>query len=359
MQTQLKSRLHLPIILLVLISLIGALWAALIRIGWSLPLDSIAAQHGAVMVSGFFGTLISLERAVALRKRVLYFIPLLTGLSALLLLIGLPPIIGQGGLVLAACGLILVSIYIYRIRSAIEIATLGVGAIMWFGGNLLWFVSHSIVYAVPWWIGFLIMTIAGERLELSRVMKLTARTKLLFKLAIGLFSIGLLVSLFNFDIGLRISGLGLMALGAWLLRFDVVRRTIKQSGLTRYIAVCLSIGYVWLLIGGALWIIYGGTSLAGFVHDSMLHALLLGFVFSMIFGHAPIIIPAVVPVDFTYRSIFYAHLVLLQTSLVVRIGADLLMNQPVRMWAGLINVIAVLLFLGLMIRSIRRRPVVA
>ena len=206
MLTHLHSRIHLPIMLLVVIALLGALWAALIRIGWQLPLTSIAGQHGAVMVSGFFGTLICLERAVALRKPVIYLTPLLSGASALLLLLGLPPIIGQSGIVLAALGLVLVSIYIYRIRPAIEIAALGFAAGMWFIGNLLWLVGQSIVYAVPWWAGFLIVTIAGERLELSRVMILAQRSRTLFKIAIGLFSIGLLISLLNFDVGLRIGG---------------------------------------------------------------------------------------------------------------------------------------------------------
>lgn len=357
MLANLRARIHLPVLLLVVIALLGALWAALIRIGWQLPLTSIAGQHGAVMVSGFFGTLICLERAVALRRPVIYLIPLLSGLSALLLLLGLPPVIGQGGIVLAAFGLVLVSIYIYRIRSAIEIAALGLAAVMWFVGNLLWLLGHSIVYMVPWWAGFLIITIAAERLELSRVMMLTQRNRLLFKIALGLFSIGLLGSLINFDLGVRLSGVGLIALGAWLVRFDVARRTVRQKGLTRYIAACLLIGYGWLLIGGALWIVFGGTALAGFNHDALLHALFLGFVFSMIFGHAPIIIPAVVPVDFTYRSIFYVHLALLQLSLVVRVTADLIANQPLRMWAGLFNVIAILLFLSVMIRSAHRRPI--
>jgi hypothetical protein len=180
-------------------------------------------------------------------------------------------------------------------------------------------------------------------------------SRTIFRISIGLFTIGLMTSLLNFDLGLRVSGIGLIMIGLWLVRFDVARITIRQTGLTRYIAACLLPGYVWLVIGGGLWIIFGGTSTIGFQYDAMLHSLFLGFVFSMIFGHAPIIVPAVMPVDVTYRSLFYIHLVLLQLSLVVRVAADLFAAQPVRMWAGLFNVIAVLLFLGMMIRSIHRR----
>src|SRR5690606_5110742 len=110
---------------------------------------------------------------------------------------------------------------------------------------------------------------------------------------IGLFLAGLLVSLISLDIGIRLAGIALLALGWWLLRFDIARRTIRQKGLTRYIAACLLPGYVWLVVGGLVWLIYGGQYVAGPVYDALLHTIFLGFVFSMIFGHAPVIIPAV------------------------------------------------------------------
>jgi uncharacterized membrane protein YGL010W len=88
----------------------------------------------------------------------------------------------------------------------------------------------------------------------------------------------------------------------------------------------------------------------------MLHAIFLGFVFSMIFGHAPIILPALMPVDITYRSIFYAPLLLMQGALVVRVIADLTLNLTLRQWAGLFNVLAILLFIGVMLFSARRKP---
>jgi hypothetical protein len=202
----------------------------------------------------------------------------------------------------------------------------------------------------------LILTIAGERLELSRMLVLNKRSRDFFKIALGIFSIGLLVSLIIFDVGVRISGVGLILFGAWLLRFDVARRTIRKNGLTRFIAACLLPGYVWLMAGGALWLAVGGTSTNGFLYDAMYHALFLGFVFSMIFGHAPIIIPSVMPIDVAYRSRFYLHLALLQLSLVLRVSADLFAAQPVRQWAGLLNVLAILLFLFNMARSVQRQP---
>src|SRR3990172_2284749 len=111
--------------------------------------------------------------------------------------------------------------------------------------------------------------------------------------AVGLFLAGSLISLVEIRFGLAVGGIGLIAFGLWLMRNDIARRTVRKSGLTRFIAVCLLPGYVWLIAGGVLWLAFGGTSTARFLYDAMLHSLFLGFVFSMIFGHAPIIVPAV------------------------------------------------------------------
>ena len=358
MNVKATVRLHAPIIGLVVLVLLAALWAALGRIGWRLPPLPVPllGQHGALMISGVLGTLVSLERAVALQKRWAYAVPILAGLGALALFSGLPSEIGRGLITLAALGLVVVFRLIYRLRSTIDIGTMALGAIMWLMGNALWLFGLAAYHAAGWWAGFLILTIAGERLELSRVLILNERSRNFFKIALAVFSIGLLVSLAAFDAGLRLAGAGLILFGAWLLRFDVARRTIRKDGLTRFIAACLLPGYGWLMIGGALWLIVGGTSTNGFLYDAMYHALFLGFVFSMIFGHAPIIVPAVVPVDVEYRPRFYVHLALLQLSLVVRVIADLWAAQPVRQWAGLINVLTVLFFLFNMARAVRRRP---
>jgi hypothetical protein len=80
----------------------------------------------------------------------------------------------------------------------------------------------------------------------------------LFVAVVGLALGGLLLSLAAFDAGVRIAGAGLVGLGLWLLRFDIARRTIRQKGLTRFIAACLLPGYVWLLISGVFWLAYGG-----------------------------------------------------------------------------------------------------
>src|SRR5215475_2823564 len=67
-------------------------WTGLARLGVGLPggVPASADLHGAFMVSGFLGTLISLERAVALRRGWPYAAPVFSSMGALALLAGMP-----------------------------------------------------------------------------------------------------------------------------------------------------------------------------------------------------------------------------------------------------------------------------
>ncbi len=362
-----KPLVRLPLLALAGLSLLAALWAALARVGWRLPALPlpIVAQHGALMVSGFLGTLIALERAVALGWRWTYAAPLFSGLGALALLTGLPPALGHGLLALGALGLTALFAQLLRTHRTLFVAMLGLGALLWLAGNLLWWAGRPLAQVTPWWAGFLVLTIAGERLELARVLMLRRAARTAFLLAVGVLLAGLALSLWTFDPGLRLAGLGMLALGLWLLRNDLARRTIRQRGLTRFIAACLLPGYLWLMAGGALWLAPGGGHSSGPLYDAMLHRIVLGFVISMIFGHAPLILPAVLgkegrpagsPVlELAYRPAFYVHLALLHGSLLLRVAGDLSGGAALRRWGGLLNVLALLLFLAMMARSVRRK----
>ncbi|HEX6387312.1 MAG TPA: hypothetical protein VF177_21810 [Anaerolineae bacterium] len=351
---------RLPLLGLGGLSLLAALWAGLVRLGWPLPALPLVpvAHHGVLMASGFLGTLICLERAVALRQNLnrrgpYYLAPLLSGLGALALLVGLPTVVGRMAMMLGALGLVLIFAIIVRIQPDVAVTTMAAGAFLWLVGNGLWLVGWPVYRIVPWWAGFLILTIAGERLELARILRPGRNARIAFLVATALFLAGLLLSLLALDLGLRLSGFGLLALGLWLLRFDLARRTIRQKGLTRFIATCLLPGYVWLILGGVLWLIYGGQHTAGLIYDATLHVLFLGFVISMVFAHAPVIVPALLGTPVSYRPHFYLHLILLHLSLVIRVAGDLLGWLPGRRWGGLFNVVAMLLFLALMAIAVR------
>jgi hypothetical protein len=103
---------------------------------------------------------------------------------------------------------------------------------------------------------------------------------------------------------------------------------------------------------------------AGQRYDAMLHAIFLGFVFSMIFAHAPIILPTITGLGLPFQNIFYLHAGLLHLSLLLRIAGDLSPLPSLQQWAGLLNAGAILLFLvnnvravrlGARVRSIRKR----
>jgi hypothetical protein len=345
--------------LLVILSLLAAIWAGLLRIGWVWPplRPSLAALHGPLMVSGFLGTLIGLERAVALRRDWTYLSPLLTGLGGILLIAGFV----QPAIILITFGsavLVAVSVVIVRHEWALHTVTMGAGAVAWLVGNMIWLFGLPLYQASYWWAGFLLLVIAGERLELSRVLRLTKRTTRLFGLAAGLFGVGLLLSLVAYSAGIRLASLGVVALALWFGRYDIARRTIRRPGVTRYIALNLLMGYAWLAVSGLIGLAYG-TLVAGPVYDAWLHTLFLGFAFSMIFAHALIILPAVLGVTVTFHRGFYLPPILLHISLLMRVAGDLLPQQTLRQWGGLLNAVAILLFALIIILNIVRNKVKA
>jgi hypothetical protein len=156
---------------------------------------------------------------------------------------------------------------------------------------------------------------------------------------------GLVVGLADRSAGGRLFGLGLLALAGWMGAFDIARRTVLLGGVTRFIALCLLSGYLWLAVGGALWPAAGQLA-GGLRADAALHAVFVGFVFSMVFGHVHLVAPALLRVDIPFRTWFYGHLGLLHLSLVVRVAGDLASQAAWRRWGGLLNAAAVLLFLA-------------
>jgi hypothetical protein len=306
------------------------------------------------MVCGFLGTLIGVERAVALGAVWPYAAPLLTAVGALALLAGLP---APPLMVLGSVGLVAVFAVIVRRQWALATVTMALGALLWLVGNACWLVGWPVAQVVPWWSGFLVLTIAGERLELSRVLRLSVRHHVMFLLAVSLLLAGLLLLATGCVYGGQVIGGGMVALACWLLQYDIARRTVWQTGLTRFIAVCLLSGYVWLGAGGVLAWRFAGIP-AGPYYDAMLHTVFVGFVFAMIFGHAPIILPAILgrPTS-PYQPALYGPLLLLHASLLLRVGGDLVGWWPGRQWGGLLNALAVLMFLSTLARGLRReRP---
>ncbi|MGE5675965.1 MAG: hypothetical protein ACM3XM_19120 [Mycobacterium leprae] len=336
-----------------LLTLIIGMWAGLVRMGWVLPglNGTIIATHGAIMVSGFMGTVICLERAVGMGDRWMYAAPAVTAVGAVLLLLGLPPVAGGLAVTLGSLGLIAIFVVILKHQPELHSWVMTLGAVLWFVGNLLWLSGWGIPQIVPFWAGFLILTIAGERLEMSRLLRPSRLSRILFGAIMALFVVGLGVFLIDVALGWRLIGVSLIALSLWLLKHDIARRTVRQPGLTRFIGSCMISGYVWLSVSGLIGLIYG--FLYGGLYDAALHSIFLGFVIAMIFGHSTIILPSVLGLPVPYRRAFYAHLTLLHLSLIIRVAADLLGSTAGVQWGGVLNVTAVTLFLVNTVLAVR------
>jgi len=350
-----------PFIALGAASLILALWAGLGRLPYSLPVGmNLMMLHGPLMVGGFLGTVIAVERASAIGQRWPWTGPALTGLGTVMMLGhmstgNLLAAYKFGGLLFAAGGVFYAAVFgiIIRRQPTLFNWVMGVGALFFVAGNLMLAAGSSVAQVVPMWAAYLVLTITGERLELNRMLAPRAGDRALFFVALILIVSGLFAGLFKPVLGARIWGVGLMVMSGWLFWRDIARKTIKIPGVTRFTAICLLSGYFWLFLSGGLNMGFPGV-MAGYEYDAVWHALFVGFVMTMIFGHAPIIVPALTGVLVKWRNVFYLPLILLHISLLMRLHGDMSATVVMRKLGGAMNVVAILLFLAILVTNLQK-----
>jgi hypothetical protein len=351
-----RARWVPPLLAAGIVLLLAGLWDGLIYLGLALPTGtaSLTASHGPLMVLGFLGTVIALERAVALGSAWAYLGPVGAGAGGLAVVAGAPNGVGQALATFGGLALVAVFVAVHRIQPSLHNAVLASGAVCWVVAGALWLAGWDVPRFVPWLAGFLVLTITGERLELSRLVGAGRLARWLFAGVAAVFAGGLIASVFAEPVGVRVAGAGLLGFAVWLARNDIARRTIRGTGLTRYMAVALLTGYAWLGVGGGLWVAVGHLA-DGPAYDAMLHAVFLGFVISMIFAHAPVIVPAVLGRPLPFRRSFYVPLALLHLTLLLRlIGGDAVGNVDAWQWGGSLNEVALLLFVGLAAAAVIR-----
>ncbi len=349
----LPPRWRFPLLILGFVGLVVGAGAGLARLGWEVPVvaASASAMHGPLMIGGFFGVVIALERAVAIGRYWAYAAPLFAGIGGLFAVAGAA---GAAAAFFLAGGLVflLASLDVLRRQRAMFTVTLAAGAACWPIGTALWAAGATVHEIVAWWLAFLILTIAGERLELSRFLPPSPVARRTFGAILVVTAIGLLGS--GSAWGAVVFAAALLALAAWLLRQDIARRTVRSRGLTRFIAVCLLAGYAWLAIGAAIVLLAGGLAPGTASYDGALHALTLGFVFSMVFGHAAIIFPAVLRVSVPYHPSFYVPLVLLHVSVAIRLIGDASGRFEWTSMGGMLNALALAAFIATMLSAVLR-----
>lgn len=338
------------------VGLLTGLYSGLVRMGLLVGAEPVISPmaHGPLMINGFLGTLIGLERAAALDKKWAYLAPVFMAASTVLVLVGLQ-VPGGWALILGSSGLTVVMAYLQYLQPKIYHLIMAMGAAALFAGNLLYVYGYPVYVLVGWWMAFPMLTIFGERLELNRIMRPPKHAQHLFGWLIAGWFFALLLTHFDRNIGWGIGSLLLIGIAGWLIRYDIARRTVKAAQWTRYSAICLLSGYGWLILTGLLGI-FKEFPTAGPLYDALLHMIFVGFVFSMIFAHASVIIPSLSGKLVAWHRYFYLPMILLHGFLIMRVAGDLLLYPVVRQIGSYGNVLAILLFLGGILVQLLRNP---
>lgn len=337
-----------PVLALLGVMLVAGLAGGLVRAGVALPAPlaaalpgGVAALHAALMVGAVLGTVIGIERAVALRARLAWTAPLLSLAGGVLLLAGQAGAAALAGLA-AALAFTGVNLALWRRQPAPHTALLGLAALMWVLAQARWATGSA--SPVSAWMAFLLLTIAAERLEMARLLAHGPAVRRVFAAVAGLLAAGAAAEGLAPAVAGPVFGAGVGGLALWLLRHDIARRTRHGHGLARYMAWCLLGGYAWLALGGLAWIAWT-TGLPGTAawRDTALHAVTLGFVLSMVMAHLPVILPAVAGLKLLHGPAFAVPPWLLHLSLAWRLGASA-WRPEARAEGALLNALALAAF---------------
>ena len=122
---------RVPLILLAIFALLMAIWGGLQRMGWSLPSFNpiLSLSHGQLMIGGFLGTVIGLERAVVTKKFWGYIGPLATGIGALLIVTDFSPL--AGAFLITVGSVILVAMFLRFMKTSrsLHLSVMAAGAL--------------------------------------------------------------------------------------------------------------------------------------------------------------------------------------------------------------------------------------
>jgi hypothetical protein len=299
-------------------------------------------HHGPLFVLGVFGTVIGLERAVALGQTWAYAAPGLGATAALALLAGSAPL-GAFLALGSALALLLVNIAVVRRQSAAFTWIMLLGSALLVLGCSAWATGRAIFQVIPSWTAFFVLTIVAERLELSRLAPRPRWATAAVTALCALTSVATVAALAAGGPWLHVNGALCALIATWLFRFDLARRTIQTRGLPRFAGLGVLSGAAWLLLSGATQAVVGLPP-AGPLYDAVLHGIFVGFVLSMVLAHAPIILPAVAGVRLPFHPAMYLPLGVLHIGLVIRILGDFAASAELRRYGGLGNALALVLF---------------
>ena len=328
------------------LALLAGLDAGLVLLGLPAPVTTarLPETHGMLLTLGFVGTLISLERATAYARPLGFVAPALLGAGGVLMVVAPVPLIAAK-IVLAAgaAAFVLLCIPLWQRQYDAALLTQLLAAGLALCGAVIWIGQSEMTRVIPWLIGFLVLTIAAERVELARIT-MGAHAGIRLLVHAWAVTAALAVGLVLPDFGAILLGVVLLSLTGWLVVHDIARRTINAAGVTRYMAACILAGYVWLAVAALVLLL--GYPTAQPAYDAVIHAVFLGYTFSMIMAHATTILPAVLRIALPYRPAFWAPIAVLQVALIVRVWIGDGLGIPAA-WqiGGVLGVAAIVLFL--------------
>ncbi len=269
----------------------------------------------------------------------MYGIPIISGFSILFFVLG-NQAVAFVLLTVGSLGLIYIYVDLIMRFKDYYFYIMMIGAIAWAVGNIIMIIKPFYPQASPWWIAFILLTVFGERLELSKFLPKSRLKMNTMFIAISIYTIGMVIPYHT--AGRFIAGIGLILMALWLFKYDIARKSAKAKGIHKFTGTLLLAGYFWLIVCGLLMIFEVNNA---FHYDAMLHAFFLGFTFSMIFAHAPIIFPGVAGLNLRpFHPSLFIWSIALQISILLRVASGLLLLPSLRSQSGLLNAIIILLF---------------
>ena len=319
----------------------------------------MASIHGLLMVFGFLGTVIALERAALMQSSRetsalwAFVAPAASVAGVLLALIQvlafpdsasrLSPALAW---TIAMASLVVVYVLLWRRSPSSAVVIQGVGGLAGLIGIVLWGLGVSQWIVVPWWLLFLILTVVGERVGRARATFGNAPAHRVLVESILAFVV-LAVTFVQPDLVYPFFGMALVVLMIDVLLHDTALKAISSEGQTKFTAAAMLTAYAWAIFAGILWVLYGPLQV-GFPYDAVIHAVTIGFALSMVMAHAPIIVPIITGKAVPYSPLTWVVWGLLQGGLVLRIVASTHTLDWLWQAGGVVDIFAILAFVVLL-----------
>ncbi len=318
-----------------ILAIVLGVWRIALSRGFVLPsIPEILPPHGNVMVGAFLGTLIIFERMLALPVKWLVWVPYAWGLSALAIHINFAGFKILNLIALFGWGVhrfIAYKTFKNFFNPLVEfVAYIALSTSLFHENGL----AGSVESALSG-LSFAIAVIGVERIELTlssqrRSAKFVYLSLIIYLLLSILNSLFYTIPLQAIGVALFLTGLGLIYNDSVIIMtLKGVRFGVTKTPLHKFSRQTLIVAYVWLLFSAISIILW--DLIQSVAKDIVFHSIGLGFIFTMILSHAPIILASTLAKT-PKRTPSIILFALFQVMTTVRILADLLVSNFIELW---------------------------